>query len=133
MSNMEEKYLYPAFPIMHIGLGDGYVEYMLSAVLGSWGFVIRRVSISCISGNEAEVIAFSGSNGERTGKTMLVIRPIGQIDFDYRISSCDDLKIRYKKEGDVLSSPVWVAAYSLRRPAAVIDLIDGVFVIAHTR
>ena len=41
---MEEKYLYPAFPIPHIGGGNDYVEYMLSAVLGSWGYVIRHIN-----------------------------------------------------------------------------------------
>lgn len=131
---MEEKYLYPAFSIPHIGGGNDYVEYMLSAVLGSWGYVIRHLSISCLVLNNAEVVAFAGSEGEKTDRLTLSIPAINPpIDFEYRISGCSDLKLRYKKDGDVLSSPVWVAAYSLCRPAVVLDLIDRVCVVADTR
>ena len=91
------------------------------------------MAISCVSGNEAEVVAFSGSDGKKTERAVLVIASIRQIDFDYRISECSDLKIRYRKNGDTLSSPVWVAAYSLRRPAAILDLMDRSRVVADTR
>lgn len=107
MNNMEEKYLYPAFPIMHIGLGDGYIEYMLSSVLGSWGYVIRHIN------RNLSVLAYIGGNGKRSGSIQLQLAPS-----DEYLVQCpslvriDDLKLRYHVDADGnLESPVVVRAY----------------------
>ena len=107
MNNMEEKYLYPAFPVMCIGVGDGFIDYPLSRVLGSWGYVIRDI-ISRRS--YIEVICDLGAGGEK----------VARHSFSFSLSpECSgafmhpfDAVIRYRVSGDDLAEPVCVSVIS---------------------
>ena len=106
---MEEKYLYPAFPIPHIGGGNDYVEYMLSAVLGSWGYVIRHIN------RDLSLFAYAGKDGEKNSAIQLQLCPSEEY-----LKSCaalppriHDLRLRYYKNTDGLfDPPIVIRAYT---------------------
>ena len=104
---MEEKYLYPAFPIPRVSGRDGYAEYMLSSVLGGWGYVIRHIN------RNLSVLAYIGRGGKRTGSIQLQLAPSDEyLEQCSSLVRIDDLKLRYHIDADGnLESPVVVRAY----------------------
>jgi hypothetical protein len=103
------KYLFPAFPIMHVGLGrgNGQREYPLSRVLGSWGYVIREI---CIDHNGcASVLCKCKDNSENLEFLPLMI-PKFKIHPHNR-NHYTDLILRYESDGQGgLSIPRWTRA-----------------------
>ena len=123
MVDLDTKYLFPAYPIMHIGLGDNYIEYPLSKVLGSWGITIRELSI----GKNAELRCYGGENGEHTKVVRLEVEPFAPLSFDFRPSTHYlDLILRYERdEQGKLLSPKWIKAIWMNFAACIIlDAIE---------
>lgn len=110
MEDTDAKYLFPAYRIMHCGLGDSYIEYPLSKVLGSWGLTIRDI---WMWGNgTAEIKCYGGKNGEITFGTDFQIPPLSALEFDLKVPSHYlDLILRYEEDGQRnLTFPKWAKA-----------------------
>jgi len=100
---MEKRYLYPAYPIIHIGIGDGYVEYPLSRVLATYGGTIRFIRVE----DTVNVLCYFGGDGKRTNSAILEI-PHG-VGFEAPVTShFYDAIIRYKINDGKISEPVCV-------------------------
>ena len=110
MEDTNTQYLFPAYRIMHCGLGDNYIEYPLSKVLGSWGLTIREL---WMWGNgTAEIKCYGGKDGEITFGTDLQILPLSALEFNLQVPSHYlDLILRYEEdEQHNLYMPKWTKA-----------------------
>lgn len=104
MENTDAKFMFPAYPIMHCGLGDNYREYPLSKVLGSWGLTIRELTVH--GNGEAEIRCYGGENGEITKAISLRINSLTALTFDFFPHTHSlDLILRY--EEDELGNPAY--------------------------
>ena len=103
------KYLFPAYRIMHCGIGDNYIEYPLSKVLGSWGLTIREI---WIGRKTAEIRCYAGKDGEINNAIKLEIMSLSELVFDLPVTTHYlDLILRYDKdEQHNLSLPKWTKA-----------------------
>lgn len=109
-ADMEEKLLYPRFPIMHIWFyEDGSREYPLSRILATWGYVIRYISFER---GMVIVLCYTGDEEKRYGKVELRI-PIADDVVAYKRPY--DLIVKYDlKEGELVN-PVCVSVLSMQK------------------
>ena len=119
--NEDDYILYPSYPIMHCGGTENSVDYPLSKVLGSWGYTIREIHINEVG--EAEVLCYTGKDGERTASAQLLIPSNSRIDFKLPVRSHFlDLILRYDyKAPGVLSAPKWAKAWHMCFALADLD------------
>ena len=114
------KYMFPAFPIMHVGIGrgNGQRDYPLSRVLGSWGYVIREIYID--HDGCARVLCKG-----RDKYMDLEVDPLMKPGFEIRPQShYFDLILRYEinEQGD-FSIPKWTRALFINfANIAVVDV-----------
>ena len=102
--------LYPAYQIMHVGIGDGYVDYLLSGVLASHGYAIRDIRME---GECMRVICCNGNDNGR--RESVVVKPFcsTSADFSHAIR-WNELRLRYLSTDGELSEPSWMVAVSYR-------------------
>lgn len=125
MREEDKKLLFPAYSLMHVGLGEDYVEYMLSGVLGTHGYTIRRIIID-LSGF-AQVFC-RRDREEQKGRGILLINPLDEVNVSFhRGIHWNDLRLRYHlKEGN-LSDPVWAQAFAYgngMKGCCIVSIID---------
>ena len=104
------KWLFPAYPIMHIGLGKNYIEYPLSKVLGSWGITIRDIWFS--GDGRAEILCYGGKDREITYHDHFQVMPLSTLGNNLPLQPhCMDLILRYGKDKNRgLFTPKWTKA-----------------------
>lgn len=126
MRDEDKKLLFPAYPLMHVGLGDDYKEYMLSGVLGTHGYTIRNIHIE--DNGYVEVLCRSEIK-DNTGRGRLIIQPLAETKVRFNSGiHWNDLRLRYRFE-EGLSDPLWTQAFSFGSGlkgdslVAVIDLV----------
>ena len=127
MHNDDKKLLFPAYSLMHVGLGEDYVEYLLSGVLGTHGYTIRRIQIE--AGGLLQVFCRCDRE-EQKGHGILIIHPLDEVKVSFHSGiHWSDLRLRYHlKEGN-LSDPVWTQAFAYGngmkgcRIVSIIDLV----------
>lgn len=121
----DAKYLFPAYPIMHCGIGKGSVEFPLSKVLGSWGLTIRDIHIN--DAGEAYVLCYGGVDGRKTIGMQHTIMPLSAPAFEFHPGSHYlDLILRYNvdEQGD-LSLPKWIRAIWMNFSIlGVVDVVE---------
>jgi len=123
---MEEKLLYPAHPLMHVGIGDGYVEYMLSGILGTHGYYVRDIRLE---GGEMVVLCENGS--ERKRMRVGSVSPVGW-DHPF-VLHWHDLRLRYHGDWMEFTDVSWSQAVSYGRfgedgvGVALLDSENGTF------
>ena len=117
---MEEKILYPLYPVSRIFYDRDYEIHSLAKVLATWGYTIRSIDqyFDCF-----EVRCYTGDSSGRTGGCIL------RIPRDPNCEKCwkpIDLLIKYKigEEGS-LSSPVGIATISVFEYMAHIKFEEG--------
>ena len=129
MEENDKTLLFPTHPLMHVGWGDDWKDYMLSGVLATHGYIIRRIGYGSTSGlMKVECRCYQEEN---LGRGILFISPMVE---DYLSCPClhwNDLRIRYRlDEKGELTDPVWVQAYAFGNGregcwlAAVLDLVE---------
>lgn len=107
--SMEKEFLYPAFPIMHVGIGDGYVDYLLSGVLATHGYVIRDIRRE---GSDMLVMCDKRTDKD-SGRYILRINPFCSASVEFpEILHWNELRLRYALSEGVLGEPVWAVAIS---------------------
>lgn len=119
------KYLFPAYPIMHCGLGNGYVEYPLSKVLGSWGLTIRDIYID--DGGEACVFCYGGIDGKTSMRVQLFIASLSTPEFGFSPHTHFlDLILQYEEDGQGgLFRPKWMRAFWMNfAELYVVDVVE---------
>ena len=124
---MENSLLYPAYPLMHVGIGEGYVDYLLSGVLATHGYVIRDIRFE---NGEMHVICcqyYSDDGDRRT----IMIKPFCSTTAEFPGAiHWNELRLRYASDGGKLSDPSWMVAVSYRSGLpgddriAVVDLMS---------
>lgn len=123
----EKKLLFPAYPIMHVGWGDDWKDYMLSGILATHGYTIRRIQYETDGGMQ---VICRCANDENPGRGILFLHPMNDGLIQCPYFQWNDLRIRYHYENGHLSDPVWVQAYSYGNGqkgsllAAILDLIE---------
>lgn len=99
--------MFPAFPIMHVGLGrgNGQRDYPISRVLGSWGYVIREIYID--QDGCARILC-----KDKDKYMDLEVDPLMKPGFEIRPQNhYTDLILRYESDGQGgLSIPRWTRA-----------------------
>ena len=108
MKEEDIKLLFPLFPIMHVGQTITYNEYLLSAILGTHGFTIKRI-YGC--SGYMKVLCCSGPEENRLISTLL-IPPVNNADVPCTLSEWNELRIRYHLVDGELTDPVWTQAYT---------------------
>ena len=119
-----EKYLFPAYPIMHCGIGKSYLEFPLSKVLGSWGLTIREIHFNILG--EACILCYGGREGRTTISMQHTVIPLSAPKFDFHPHSHYlDLILRYEiDEQGGLSIPKWIRAIWMN--SAMLNVVDVV-------
>ena len=128
MREEDKKLLFPAYSLMHVGLGEDYVEYMLSGVLGTHGYTIRRIIID-LSGL-AQVFC-RRDREEQKGHGILIIPPLEEVKVSFHSGiHWNDLRLRYHLKDGNLSEPTWTQAFAYGngmkgcRIVSIIDLVE---------
>lgn len=129
MENTDAKFMFPAYPIMHCGLGDNYVEYPLSKVLGSWGATIRDIWFE--GKGVAVVRSYQGKDGDVSEVAQLEIMPISAFGYDLPLRAhCMDLILRYERDDkENLLTPTWTKAIWMN--TAMCHVVDAIKQISH--
>ena len=120
------KLLFPVYPLMHVGWGDDWKDYMLSGVLATHGYAIRRIMYD--STGQMEIHCYCNLE-DNQGRDILFISPMvdGHVSCPYL--HWNDLRIRYHVINGELTNPVWTQAFAYGNGqkecwlAAVLDLI----------
>ena len=98
---------------MHIGRGEGYIDYPLSRVLGSWGYIIRDIFSRGVG---IEVLCDSLSEGKKRSRCSFYVPFSSTCSGTF--SHPFDAIIRYHIVNDDLIDPTCVLVIS------AIDLIN---------
>lgn len=127
---MEKKLLYPAFPLMHVGIGEGYVDYLLSGVLATHGYVIRDIYME----NGQMWVVCKRGDADDGDRKMVAISPFCGISAEVPGGiHWSELRLRYSSKGGGLFEPSWIVAVSYRSGlpgddrVCVVDLLSDEF------
>ena len=125
MHNDNKKLLFPAYPLMHVGWGEDYVEYMLSGVLGTHGYTIRRIQIE--AGGLVQV-SCRCDREEQKGHGILIIYPLEEVKVSFHSGiHWNDLRLRYHLKDGNLSEPTWTQAFAYgngMKGGQIVSIVD---------
>ena len=127
MRDEDKMLLFPAYPLMHVGWGDDWKDYLLSGILATHGYTIRRIQYETDGGMQ---VFCRCASEENPGRGILFFHPMNDGKIPCPPLHWNDLRIRYHNENGNLSDPVWVQAYAYGNGkkgawlAAILDLIE---------
>ena len=109
MREEKKKLLFPANPLMHVGLGNDYVDYMLSGVLATHGYTIRDIRPD---GDEM-IVTCKSEREENPGRVRIHIHPMSPMKNEHPfVLHWHDLRLRYYVKEEDFQEPVWLQAIS---------------------